>query len=293
MKVVVSIVSFNRKDLLEKCLAGVFANKHQNTIEVYVVDNASSDDSVELVKDRFPWVKLIENKENVGFGRAHNQVLSSVNGDFYVLLNPDTVLPSGAIDKMIEFALSEQDCGIVSCRLIYPDGRVQSNGGDLPSGIALMSWLLNLETVGILPNFHRSDKGYFSKPHEVGWVGGTFMVIKKEVIEKIGLLDENIFMYFEDTDYCYRARKAGFKIMIDPNLTIEHVGGASSKDPSFRQWSGEFRGLVYFYKKHYGFLAAFFIRLVSYISILLRILAFVAIGRMNRAVTYAKVVTSF
>lgn len=293
MKLAISIVSFNRKDLLEGCLKSLTKDKYQTEVEIWVVDNASTDGSVELVKESFPQVQLIENNENVGFGRAHNQVLSTVNADLVILLNPDTKIEEGTIDSMVEFINNSNDCGIASCRLIYPDGSAQSNGGDLPSGLALASWLLNLEVLGILPNFHRSDKGYYLEPHEVGWVGGTFMVIKKQVIDRIGLLDENIFMYFEDTDYCYRARKSGFRVMINPQVTIEHIGGASSKDPRFRQWSGEFRGLIYFYKKHYGFLAALLVRMVSYFSVLLRVLAFLITGKLNLALTYAKVVRSF
>lgn len=293
MKIAVNVVSFNRKDLLENCLNDLFKFKHQNILEIWVVDNASGDGSVELVEKNFPQVKLIKNTQNIGFGKAHNQVLNRSDADLFILLNPDTKIQPNTIDSMVGYIEGEKDCGIASCRLIYPDGSTQSNGGDLPSGIALISWLLNLETLGILPNFHRLDKGYFIAPHEVGWVGGTFMVIKREVVDKIGLLDEDIFMYFEDTDYCYRARKEGFKIMINPQITIEHIGGASSQDPRFRQWSGEFRGLVYFYKKHYGILASFLIRLASYISITLRVIAFLVTGKLELALTYVRVAGSF
>lgn len=289
MNVVISVVSYNRKDLLEECLKGLTDQKYNNKVDIWVVDNASKDDSAALVEKKFPKVNLIRSSRNEGFAKAHNQVIKSTDADLVILLNPDTTVPQRAIDQIVDFIENNPNCGIASCRLIYPDGKLQSNGGDLPFGMALIAWLFNLESFGSFPNFHRLDKDYYQKPHEVGWVGGTFMAIKRDLINKIGGLDEKIFMYFEDTDYCYRARKAGFKTMLDPTITIEHISGASSDNPQLRQWTGEYQGLVYFYKKHFGLFAGFLIRLLSLISIFLRIVAFIVLGKWRIAETYFKV----
>lgn len=292
MSVVISVVSYNRKDLLEECLNGLTDQKYNHKVDIWVVDNASKDDSADLVEKKFPKVNLIKNQKNVGFAKAHNQVIKSTDNDLVILLNPDTTVPRGAIDEAIDFINGNQNYGIASCKLIYPDGKLQSNGGDLPFGMALIAWLFNLESFGSFPNFHRLDKDYYKKPHEVGWVGGTFMVIKRDLINKIGGLDEKIFMYFEDTDYCYRAQKAGFKTMLNPTIVVEHISGASSDNPSLRQWTGEYQGLVYFYRKHFGLLASLLIKLLSLVSIFLRIIAFSLLGRWNVVGTYFKVAES-
>lgn len=290
MKIVVSIVSFNRKDLLEECLKGLVSEKYKNDVSIWVVDNDSKDGSADLVKEKFNMVHLIENQKNVGFARAHNQVINLIKGDFVILLNPDTTIPKGTLDEMVDFINSTPDWGIASCKLVYPDGSLQSNGGDLPFGLSLIAWLFNLESLGNLPNFHRVDEEYYKKVREVGWVGGTFMVLKRELINKIGGLDEKIFMYFEDTDYCYRAKKAGFKIMLNPKIAVEHISGASSKNPNLRQWTGEYRGLIYFYKKHFGVVPSSFVKVLSLVSIILRIVAFGLIGKWRISQTYFKVV---
>lgn len=292
MNIAVSIVSFNRKDLLEVCLKELVSQKYKNKINFWVVDNASKDNSADLVEKKFPKVNLIRNQKNVGFAKAHNQVISSTRDDIVILLNPDTTVPKGAIDEMVDFIEKNSELGIASCKLVYPGGRLQSNGGDLPFGIALIAWLFNLESFGTFPNFHRTDGEYYKNIREVGWVGGTFMTIKRDLINKIGGLDEKIFMYFEDTDFCYRAKKAGFKIMLNPKITIEHISGASSDNPSLRQWTGEYQGLIYFYKKHFGALASLFVRLLSLISVFLRIIAFSLLGRWRVVGNYFKVAGS-
>src|SRR3989344_900636 len=168
---------------------------------------------------------------------------------------------------------------------------------DFAEGLALYSWLFNLEVLGVKKNFHRSEKPYFEKPHKVDWVGGTFMIIRKEVLEKTGGFNEDYFMYFEDVEFCYLVNKKGFEVWINPAVEIKHKSGASSDDPNFKQWCGEFKGVINFYKKTLfnrmaGLLASMFIKIFIYISTILRILAFIALGRFNTAKTYGKVFIS-
>lgn len=292
MNVAISVVSYNRRDLLEECLKGLSGQKYNHKVSIWVVDNASKDGSADLVEKKFPTINLIKNTQNVGFAKAHNQVIKSTTDEVVILLNPDTTIPKGAVDDMVEFINNNSNCGIASSKLIYPGGSLQSNGGDLPFGMALIAWLFNLESLGIRSNFHRLDNEYYQRPREVGWVGGTFMAIKSDLINKIGGLDEKIFMYFEDTDFCFRAKKAGYKTMLNPAITIEHISGASSDNPSLRQWTGEYQGLVYFYRKHFGILASLLIRLLSLVSIFLRIVAFGLLGRWRVVGVYFKVAGS-
>ncbi len=290
--ILVSIVSFNTKNLLRDCLKSVLNQKFKGKVEVWVVDNHSEDGSAEMVKEEFAKVSLTQNKDNIGFAKAQNMVLKKANTEYCLVLNPDTKMEEDTLEKMVKFMEENPECGIASCKLLYYDGKLQSNGGDLPFGFALLVWLYNLEWFGNFPNFHRTEKKYYDKVREVGWVGGTFMFIRKEVFKSIGFLDEKIFMYFEDTEFCYRAKSIGFKVMINPEVVVRHVSGASSKDPRFSQWAGEFKGLLYFYDKYFGAFAAFAVKILIYISLVLRISAFSILGKGVTAKTYAKVLLS-
>lgn len=289
MIITVSIVSFNTCELLKNTLENIYKQKTSHQIEVWVVDNASEDGSAEMVKKEFSQAHLLENKKNLGFGRAHNQVFAKTkSSDMVLLLNPDTKLPDDALEKMAKFMEKYPECGIASCKLVGFDGKLQSNGGDLPFGIALLSWLFNLDFFH-LPNFHRTEEKYYREVHTVGWVGGTFMMLRTKVLEKIGYFNEDFFMYFEDCELCFRAKEQGFKIMVNPDITVEHKSGASSLDPNLKQWTGEFKGLVYFYNKLFGSVGGFLVKLLIYKAIILRIVAFTLLGKRHIAKTYGKI----
>ncbi len=290
MKVAISIINYNSEKYLLALLDELSLQKTKHQLEIWVVDNASPDNGANLVEKKFPKINLIRSKENGGFAKGHNLVLQRVKADLVIMLNPDIDFKDKqAIDKLIKFMDEHPDCGISSCKLVSSDGRLQSNGGDLPFGISLLVWLYNLEFFGNVPNFHRTDKNYYDQVREVGWVGGTVMVIKSEVLKKVGLLNEDIFMYFEDTEFCYQAHQQGFKVMINPSVVAEHVSGASSNDPKLKQWTGEYKGLIYFYNKYFGAMSAFLIKLLIFKVTLLRIIAFFVLGKFSYSKTYIKV----
>lgn len=291
--VVISIVEFNTKDLLRNSLKSVLDQKWKNDLDVWVVDNASKDDSVEMVKKEFPKVHLIESGKNLGFGAGHNLVFKRTKADYYLILNSDAEVDDGTIDGMVDFMESNNACGIASCKVLGFDNHLQPNGGDFPFGISLLGWLFNLESFGLnSPAFHRNDESYYKNTHEVGWVSGNFMVIRKEVFDSVGLFNDDYFMYFEDVEFCYRAKKAGFKIMINPEFAIKHLSGGSLDDPRLRQWSGEMIGLVKFYRQQFGPLSAGCIKLTVYLSLFLRLIAFALIGNFRYSLIYAKVISS-
>jgi GT2 family glycosyltransferase len=290
MQVSVSIVSFNTKDLLKQCISSLLVQKTQHKLDILVLDNNSSDESPKMLKENFSdKIQLIGNSENSGFAKGQNKILKQIKGDYVLILNPDTQMQNDAIEKMVSFMEENPDCGISSCKLIGSGGETQSNGGDFPFYIALFSWLFNLEIFGVKSNFHRTEKNFYDKVKEVDWVGGTFMMVRKDVFEKVGYFDEDYFMYFEDTEFCFRARKKGFKVMINPSVTVSHQSGASSKNPRFNQWKGEFRGVTHFYKKELGSFASFGLKLMIYCAVLLRIITFTLLGKVDIAKTYTKV----
>lgn len=292
MDLVISIINYKTKELTSNCIRSILNNKWRYSYKIWLVDNNSNDGSVEYLKKRFPKIKIIKSKKNLGFAGGHNLVLKKAKGRYFLILNSDTLIENQSLDGMIDFMDNNLDVGITSCKVLNFDGSLQPNGGDLPLGLSLINWLFNLESLGIKkPMFHRIDKEYYSKIREVGWVSGNFIIIRNEVLKKVGLFNEKYFMYFEDTELCYRVKKANYKIMINPNFCIKHISGGSLDDPKYRQWLGEYRGLLRFYAS-FGYLQRLIVTFLVYFTTILRILAFGLIGRFDYAKTYAKVITS-
>ena len=296
MKVDVVIVNYNTKELLKDCLESIYRQKWQHDYTVWVVDNASSDGSVEMVRKRYKQVKIVEAGMNLGFSRGNNVVLDQTKADYCLLLNSDTMVLEGSLDGLVDFAKGSQ-YRIVSCSLANADGSFQPNAGDRPTLLSIFDWLSGLDDLVrwlgvVIPSFHQSDRRYYSKDREVGWVSGSVMLIKASVIQRIGGLDQNIFMYVEDVEYCVRAAKSGFKVGWTNNASIIHLGGASSQDPHFNQWLGEIRGLLYLAKKNGSVYFYWLLKLMFYVFLSGRVVAFWLLGRRQVARTYVKVISA-
>jgi GT2 family glycosyltransferase len=232
MELSIVIVNFNTKDLLGKCLDSIAAYglEDKGNSEVIVVDNGSVDGSVEEInKPKFKArneklnLKIIENKDNLGFSKAVNQGLRQAKGDKVLLLNSDTQLTKNSLKNLLEFEKAVHPA-VVGSQMLNPDKTVQGSCFFLPTinRAFLEYWL--------------GKRGYFSKyypsgnaPVEVEAISGGVMLLPKEVIDKVGLLDERYFMYFEDLDYCRRVRESGYKIYYLPSSQIIHEHGASGK----------------------------------------------------------------
>ncbi|HJX58963.1 hypothetical protein A2V61_02790 [Candidatus Woesebacteria bacterium RBG_19FT_COMBO_47_8] len=297
MKLAILLVNYNTSSITLECLKSIFRYPPKESFEVWVADNASTDDSIDQIEKQFPRVNLVKSSANLGFAKGNDLVLKKVfkKFEYCLLLNTDTIVYKGSFDKLLDFA-ENGGFGISSCKLISPDRSFQPNAGSLPGFFPVFFWLSGLDDLVKkflpIPSYHQESPKFYLKDRQVGWISGSVMLLSNKLIAKIGLLDEKIFMYGEDVDYCMRAHKAGFKVGWTLSATIMHIGGASSKAPRFKQWSGEFKGLFYLYRKYYGSLAAFGIRLLSYLFICLRALAFLVIGRVEHAKTYAKVITN-
>src|SRR5579884_2503339 len=188
MELAVIVLSYKNPPLLKKCLESVFKYPARK-MEVWVVDNASGDESVGMVKKNFPQVNVIESSENGGFSKGNNLGLKKAKADYYLLLNPDTEVKEGSLNNLVEF-MDKNDYGLASCRLVYPDGSFQPNGGDTPNLWPVFVWISGLDDVlvginKLLPSFHRKFPEYFRGDRQVGWVGGTAMIIRKSVLEKV------------------------------------------------------------------------------------------------------------
>ena len=251
------IVSWNTAELLANCLRSLPAGTTGLNTTVIVVDNASTDGSAERVAAEFPHVQLIRNTANAGFARANNQGLRASPGAYAVLLNSDTVVKPGALTALVQFMEAHLAVGACSPRLVRPDGTPQpyAFGGD-----PTLPYLLRRALNQVL--FHRYLHDWASPAvQEVDWVSGACLLARRAAFDQAGLLDENIFMYFEDNEWCLRLRQAGWKICYDPEAEIIHVGGQSLRQNPAAQ-AAYARSLQYFYARHYAKPAQWALRLL-------------------------------
>jgi GT2 family glycosyltransferase len=259
MELSVIVVSYNTKNLLKQCLASVFKYTKGINFEVLVVDNASEDDSAAMIKKDFLQARLIENKKNLGFAAANNQGIKQAKGKYVLLLNSDTILKENSLRKMIDWMEKNNKVGVASCQLVYQDGSIQRTGGYFPNLLRIFSWMFFFDDLPLIKElikpFHPHEprtgwlsSQYFQKQHLQDWVTGAFFLVRKRVIDQIGLLDEKFFMYVEEVEFCYRAKKAGWQVIYLPITKIVHLALKSGTQAGARL--GEYQGLIYFYKKH-------------------------------------------
>lgn len=229
----VVIVNWNTRELLRDCLTSVFAKPTALQLEVLVVDNASTDDSAKMVRESFREVRLIENHENVGFARANNQAFPFCLGSKIVLLNSDTVVAGDALGLLARFLDDHSDVGAVAPKLEQSQTvDILGCGRALTLRTAINHWLLLARLFPRVPFFegvyyYRGAQD--DKPREVDWISGACMMVRRSVIDEVGPLSEQSFMYAEDQEWCSRMRRRGWKIFHLPNAVVEHRHGASFK----------------------------------------------------------------
>jgi GT2 family glycosyltransferase len=248
------IVSFNTKDLLRQCLRSIYANLYDLNVEVYVVDNASIDGSPEMVKHEFEQVKLIENGENLGFARANNQAIKQSCGRYVLLLNSDTEIIGDTLPVVIKFADSLPDTWGLGCKLLNTDRTVQLYNANFPDFPFLFNHFLpNIgKLFGVKLLKEQSDNtAFYEKTRQVDTVLGAFLLMKREAIEQIGILDERFFIYAEEVDWCYRVYQAGKNIMYFSEATVIHHRNQSAKQSESNMYAQRMKSLLLYYDKHY------------------------------------------
>ena len=247
------IVNYNTGRFLINCLQSIYNHQPMSSFEVIIIDNNSTDNSIASVIADFPQVNLIRNKQNFGFAKANNQGLEIAQGNYYVLLNPDTLVLPGSIDLMIEFMEKDKKIGILGPKLMDQDYKFQDSCKKFPSRIG--EFLQNTFLDKILPVFlrYKLSDDYLTRdwPLEVNLVTGACLVIKKSVIDDIGSFDTNFFLYYEEVDLCYRAQKSGWKIFFFPEAKVIHYGGKSTEKNLTASLTEAFNSKIYFLKKHY------------------------------------------
>jgi hypothetical protein len=248
------IVNYNVKQFLLNLVESIYKAVKSISFEIIVVDNASEDGSIETLQNKYPEVRLIANKVNVGFGAANNQAMQCAKGKFFLLLNPDTIVNEDTFTKMISFFNSNAEVGIAGCKVLNPDGTLQLACRRSFPG----PWTSFTKVVGLSQLFPKTklfasyNLTYLdeNKSYEVDAISGAFMMIRKEVYEKIGGFDQQFFMYGEDLDLCYRAQKAGFKAYYVHSTEIIHYKGESTKRSTIDETKVFYDAMHLFVRKH-------------------------------------------
>jgi len=298
VKLSVVIVNYNVRHFLEQCLYSVQKALHGMEAEVFVVDNNSVDGSCSMVREKFSWVKLIENKKNTGFSFANNQAIRESSGEYVLLLNPDTVVEEDTFNKVVGFMDAHPDAGGLGVKMIDGKGNFlpESKRG-LPTPIVAFYKIFGLSA--LFPKskiFGKYHLGFLDKEknHEVEVLSGAFMLLRKETLEKTGLLDEIFFMYGEDIDLSYRNIKAGYKNYYFSDTTILHYKGESTKKGSINYVLVFYNAMIIFAKKHFSSnnarLFSFLINSAIYfraaIAIIIRFLKFIALPLSDGLLIY-------
>lgn len=251
----VIIVTYNVRDLLRACLRSVLASEGNVSYEVIVVDNCSSDGSAPMVRAEFPDVQVIASPVNCGYAYGNNLGLVQASGRYVLLLNPDTELPAKALAEMIAYLDERPWAGAAGPKLVRADGSLDlACRRTFPSPEVSLYRMLGLSR--LFPRsrrFARYNLTYLDpdEPTEVDSVVGAFMLIRREALDVVGLLDESYFMYGEDLDLCFRLKQAGWRVLYNPAVVVLHHKGESSRQRRFRTTYEFYRAMYVFYRKHY------------------------------------------
>ena len=245
------VVTYNSRGVVERCLESVRAAAAGLDTEVIVVDNASIDGSADLVAERFPGVRLIRNRGNLGFGRANNRGFELARGRYILLLNPDTRVAPDALRKLVAFADAHPRAGAVGARLEYPDGRLQHSAFRFPDLCQAVFGFFDVVPLDSRVN-GRYGAGAYAGSFATEHLIGACLLLRREALDAVGPFDPRYFMYFEETDLCVRLRRAGWQNLFTPDARVVHLG-ATSTSVVHERMSVEFhRSQAYFYGKHYG-----------------------------------------
>lgn len=236
------VVNWNTRTLLAGCLGSIAQSNDDLDVEVFVVDNGSTDGSREMVRQEFPDVNLITSTENLGFARANNRAIRVSHGRYALLLNSDTVVQPGALQAMVHFADQHPEAGVIGCRLLNADGSLQPSWAQFPT--------LWSELIG--RNFRKRRPVIEDLAYRVDWVGGACLLARRKAIEMVGLLDEDFFMYSEEADWCFRMAKRGWAVYYFSGAEVIHFGGGSSRRAGDEMLVQLYRSKLLFFRKHYG-----------------------------------------
>lgn len=277
MKLSILIVSWNTRDLLEGCLRSIYNHPPQVSFEVLVVDNASTDGSPEMVARRFPQVRLIALKENLGFAGGNNRAYRASEGEYVLLLNPDTEVRPEALERLVGFHEANSEAGAAGARLLNHDGSLQYSCSPEPSVSREFARLFHLP--GIRPDgYYPMDEWDQNRPHEVDVLLGACLMLRRRALEGLPgnfgvdrVLDEDYFVYSEEVDLCYRLRQSSWKLFWVPWAEVIHFGAQSTEQVPVEMFLNLYRGKVLYFRKHFSSAAVQLYKITLLIATLTRL----------------------
>jgi GT2 family glycosyltransferase len=231
MKLSIVILCWNDLKVIQDCLRSLYASTRETAFEVIVSDNGSTDGSIEYIRENHPDVRVIENGRNLRFAKANNIGINASRGQYVLILNPDTIVNDGTLDRMVAFADAHPDAGAFGCRVLNADGSYQESARPFRSVRGEWITALGLRRLSYLSSWFEADRyiGWEgTSEREVDWISGCFMLVRADALARIGGFDDQFFYYFEDMDLCRRIRQAGHSIIYNPLATIIHLGGQST-----------------------------------------------------------------
>lgn len=295
------IVNYNTKDLIKNCIESIYKNVKNISFEIIVVDNASKDDSVEMLKNQFKQVKLIESKINGGFAYANNKGIKVSSGRYVFLLNSDTVILKDVIEKMVKYMDDNESVGLLGPKLLNADLSHQTSISAFPTfkrEVYHMYKLKNVLKVPFIKSFFVKFSDKFGskdvqqymknfqpidKPQEVQVLVGAALLIRRKVIENIGMLDERYFMYYEEIDFCYKASQNGWSRVYFPYGEIIHLIGQSSEKISQITFYERYRSMILYFRKNHGKFKEIQVRINLIIALLFRVIALLILSIFKRS----------
>jgi hypothetical protein len=255
MKLSIIIVSWNVRKELVDCLRSIENNKPCCEFEIIVADNASSDGTVQAVQREFTHATVIANRDNRGFSAANNQAIKIAKGEYLLLLNPDTIVHKNSFDNLIRVLDEKPDAGMGGPKLIDENGILCPSIGYVPTFRSTLYSKTFLRTLGIFRRHYKkltAQNFNYDEQNQVEQLNGAALMVRRAVMDKIGNMDENFFLYYEDVDLCLRIRNAGFKIIYVPTATITHIGGMSSTQISAKKLVMLYKSMFVYLRKHKG-----------------------------------------
>jgi GT2 family glycosyltransferase len=255
MKLSIVIICWNDLKVIKDCLRSIFEGTHSTEFEVLVSDNGSTDGSIAYIHQNYPSVKVIENGANLGFAKANNSGIRQTTGDYVLILNPDTIVHDGSLDRWIAFADRHTDVGGFACRVHNPDGSYQISARPFPTVARYWISAMYLRSLGQLSHVFESDtytgwKGDSECP--VDWQSGCCLMIRGDLLRRLGGFDERFFYHFEEVDLCKRVWDSGSSILFTPEASITHLGGQSVGRFPIRFEIEKLRNRYRYFYKHYG-----------------------------------------
>jgi GT2 family glycosyltransferase len=283
----VVIVSWNTCDILRGCLRSIYQQTREISFEVFVADNNSHDGSADMVRAEFPEVTLIRNSQNRGFAAACNQGMRMASARYMLLLNPDTVILDDAISRCVRYADLNPDVGVVGCQVLEDEHRISPTGFSFPSPLNV--FLAQSGLSRIFPRsrpFGRPELGWWDRETErdVDVVTGMFMLVRREAIEQVGLMDESYFVYTEEADWCFRFSQAGWRRVFTPSARIIHLdGGAkSTSQVSTKMFVQLQKSTMIYHRKNLGLAAWWLLKVIYIASNFVRMVAWFILSIVNR-----------